>query len=140
VSSIRHQHHHRRLCTVLAHIRCLFCFHWILDGTEQRQLQCHLDAATASIHAYARAYVSHLSVMLTVLLCEKKRKSYAVGRDNGNAHYGLNVTRGRQARKILSIMCSTCLTTRRGCIITFASAHLHRHQPCEAAAEVPKLL
>ncbi len=26
---------------------------------------------------------------------EKKRKSYAVTRDNGNAPYGLNVTRGR---------------------------------------------
>ena len=29
-------------------------------------------------------------------VCKRKeKKSYAVRRDNGNAHYGLNVTRGR---------------------------------------------
>ncbi len=32
---------------------------------------------------------------LYILELEKKRKSYAARRDNGNAHGGLNVTRGR---------------------------------------------
>ena len=34
-------------------------------------------------------------VMLCRSVREKTRNSYAVRRDNGNAHYGLNVTRGR---------------------------------------------
>ena len=69
------------------------------------RLHSTLSNSGPSLHTSMNTY---RSVYKNEIKKEKNRKSRAVGHDNGNAHYGLNVMRGRWARKISNIMCSTC--------------------------------